>query len=79
MTDPAPEETVQEESYIYRGVHEQQDADSITLLQIRDILYALLGEQKPDTLKKLADLHAEGGILGPNLNWNPSKHIDQPE
>ncbi len=76
MTDVAPE--AQSESFIYRGPHAQADADSITLLRILDVLYALLGKSDPKQLKKLADLHATGGILGPNVNFDPSKNLDQP-
>lgn len=64
-----------EEEYIFIDEVAQSNADSITLLRILDTLYAILLEQNEDVAKKLIDLHSEGGLIGPQIAFNPDKMI----
>lgn len=65
------------ESDLFGTANARGDANSITLLRILDVQYALLAKADPEAFKKLVELHREGGIMGPNLNFNPSKNLDQ--
>ena len=54
----------------------RDDAQFIVLLQIRDILYAQYAKIDAPAAKKLIDFHHEGGIIGPDVHFDPSKSLD---
>lgn len=66
-----------EEEYIFIDEVAQTNADSITLLRILDTLYAILLEQNEDMGKKLIDLHSEGGLISPQIAFNPNNMIGE--
>lgn len=69
-------------SNIYAGEDSDElrdDAQFIVLMQIRDILYAQYAEKSPQKAKKLIDFHREGGIIGPDVHFDPSKSLDTPD
>lgn len=74
MTDTPSEN---EGSVLYGDPQSQHDADSITLLRILDVLYAIYMKQYPKGAEKLVNLHSEGGLLGPELRYDPSKMLDK--
>lgn len=65
------------ESSVYADEATQKDADSVTLLRILDVLYSLLADKNPQYFKAVADKHREGGLIGPQVAFDPQQLLDK--
>lgn len=50
---------------IFEDQEAQTDADSITLLRILDVMYAVYLKMDETAARRLIDKHAEGGLISP--------------
>jgi len=54
-----------------------QDAQTLTLLRIYDVLMAMYREDNPAGAERLETLHREGGLGAPIPNFNPINILSQ--
>lgn len=61
------------ESFIYSDESAQADANSVTLLRILDVQYAILTHLDEKMAARVIDKHARGGLVGPQVQFDPEE------
>ena len=61
------------DSSIYSDENAQADANSVTLLRILDVQYAILTHLDEKMAARVIDKHAEGGLIGPVPQFDPEE------
>lgn len=56
---------------IYETEAIRKDANTVVALRTLDVLYALLRATDPIAFKTLINKHAEGGLIGPAVGFDP--------
>ena len=60
-------------SSIYADDTAQQDANSVTLLRILDVQYAILTHLDEKMAARIIDKHSKGGLVGPVPQFDPDE------
>ena len=62
-------------SDLFNSSDEALDAIFVLAAIILDVQYAMLMISDPDKAKKLVELHESGGVIGPDITFDPTKFL----